>query len=263
MATATFAPATTEKLLIHTTFIYYKSRPFTSNTLYFVPTLPKPLPATIPLWRSHKKFIGKAITTTAKNGKSTSTGLYAATHSKYSRKMFLFILDLSRRCIRGEFVLVMFNESKKSKALFHEEEGIISGDELMQDVLYYGDNHSAVIQIHSRKDFENLLKSIEWITNMSRYEYQRCQDTHILTYPTVLILSRQLVDTVVFARMSGDENDSRMQFLKDMKMVKVPTFLFIRDGDVCRRYFGSCKANLIFEVHRYRGVRRGSYNEGW
>jgi hypothetical protein len=62
-------------------------------------------------------------------------------------------------------------------------------------------------------------------------------------------------DTVVFARMNGDENDSCMQFLKDMEVIQVPTFLFIRDGKIDGRYVGSGKGELIGEILRYQGVR--------
>jgi hypothetical protein len=72
---------------------------------------------------------------------------------------------------------------------------------------------------------------------------------------TVIKLSRQMSDTVVFARMNGDEIDSCMQFLKDMDVVEVHTLLFIRDGKICGRYVGSGKGKLIGEILRYQGVR--------
>ncbi|MCL7051947.1 hypothetical protein MKW94_023003 [Papaver nudicaule] len=133
----------------------------------------------------------------------------------------------------------------------HEEEGIISRDELMQD----GDDHSAaVIQLHSRSDVENLVEEHRTdnkliVLDVGLKDCGPC----VSVYPTVLILSRQLVDTVVFARMNGDENESCMQFLKDMEIVRVPTFLFIRDAHLlCGRYVGSCKAELIRDVLKYR-----------
>ena len=76
----------------------------------------------------------------------------------------------------------------------------------------------------------------------------------VKVYPTVLKLSKQM-DNAVFARMNGDENDSCMQFLKDMEVVEVPTFLFIRDGEIRGRYVGSGKGELIGEILRYQGVR--------
>lgn len=75
----------------------------------------------------------------------------------------------------------------------------------------------------------------------------------VKVYPTVVKLSRQM-DTVVFARMNGDENESCMQFLKDMNVIQVPTFLFIRDGEICGRYVGSGKGDLIGEILKYQGV---------
>ena len=59
---------------------------------------------------------------------------------------------------------------------------------------------------------------------------------------------------VVFAWMNGDENDSCMQFLKDMDVVEVPTFLFIRDGQIQGRYVGSGEGELIGGILRYQGV---------
>jgi hypothetical protein len=63
----------------------------------------------------------------------------------------------------------------------------------------------------------------------------------VKVYPTVIKLSKQVADSVVFARvhMNSDENESRMRFLKDMDVVEVPMFLFIRDTGICGRYVGS------------------------
>ncbi|KAI3991211.1 hypothetical protein MKX01_022432 [Papaver californicum] len=185
------------------------------------------------------------------------------------------MVDLSRTCNDVEFVLVMGDESDKTKALcerekiekvphfsfyksmekIHEEEGI-GPDELMGDVLYYGDNHSAVVQLHSREDVENLIEVHKTDSKLIVLDVglKHCGPC-VKVYPTVLKLSRQMVDTVIFARMNGDENDSCMQFLKDMEVIEVPTFLFIRDGDICGRYVGSGKGELIGEILRYQGVR--------
>jgi hypothetical protein len=62
---------------------------------------------------------------------------------------------------------------------------------------------------------------------------------------TVIKLSRQMSDTVVFARMNGDEIDSCMQFLKDMDVVEVHTLLFIRDGKICETMWVLAKENLL------------------
>lgn len=77
----------------------------------------------------------------------------------------------------------------------------------------------------------------------------------VRVYPTVIKLSRSMKDSVAFARMNGDENESCMEFLRDMDVVEVPTFLFIRDGEICGRYVGSGKGELIGEILRYQGVR--------
>ena len=44
-------------------------------------------------------------------------------------------------------------------------------------------------------------------------------------------------------------NVGLMQFLRDMEVIQVPTFLFIRDGNI------EGKGELIGEILRYQGVR--------
>ncbi|XP_059633733.1 thioredoxin-like protein CDSP32, chloroplastic [Cornus florida] len=200
---------------------------------------------------------------------------YAASHSFHSSKIYPFMVDLSRTCSDVEFLLVMGDESDKTRELcrresiekvphfsfyksmekIHEEEGI-GPDELVGDVLYYGDNHSSVVQLHSREDVESLIEGHKVDNKLIVLDVglKHCGPC-VKVYPTVIKLSRQMTDTVVFARMNGDENDSCMQFLKDMKVVEVPTFLFIKEGEICGRYVGSGKGELIGEILRYQGVR--------
>lgn len=200
---------------------------------------------------------------------------YAASHSEQSRKIYPFLVDLSRACNDVVFLLVMGDESEKTKELckrekidtvphfsfykgmekIHEEEGI-GPDRLAGDVLYYGDNHSAVVQIHGRDDVEKLMGDHKIDNKLIVLDVglKHCGPC-VKVYPTVLKLSRQMSDSVVFARMNGDENDSCMQFLKDMDVVEVPTFLFIKNGEICGRYVGSGKGELVGEILRYLGVR--------
>lgn len=200
---------------------------------------------------------------------------FGASHSIHSKKIYPFMVDLSRQCSDVEFLLVMGDESEKTRELcqrenidqvphfsfyknkekIHEEEGI-GPDELMGDVLYYGDNHSAVVQLHSGEDVERLIQDHKADNKLIVLDVglKHCGPC-VKVYPTVIKLSRQMTDTVVFARMNGDENDSCMKFLKEMDVVEVPTFLFIRDGEICGRYVGSGKGELIGEILRYQGVR--------
>ncbi|KAM1387820.1 hypothetical protein ACFX2I_016016 [Malus domestica] len=200
---------------------------------------------------------------------------FAASHSAESRKMYPFMVDLSRTCNDVEFLLVMGDESEDTRELckrenidkvphfsfyksmekIHEEEGI-DGDRLRGDVLYYGDNHSEVVQLHQREDVEKLIEEHKADTKLIVLDVglKHCGPC-VKVYPTVVKLSKRMSDTVVFARMNGDENDSCLQFLKDMEVVEVPTFLFIRDGEICGRYVGSGKGELIGEILRYQGVR--------
>ncbi|KAJ9546044.1 hypothetical protein OSB04_025751 [Centaurea solstitialis] len=215
---------------------------------------------------------------------------FAARHSKQSSKMYPFMVDLSRTCNDVVFLLVLGDESDDTLELFrrekiekvphfsfykgmekiHEEEGI-GPDMLMGDVLYYGDNHSGVVsssfsgeifrvlvpvvQLHNREDVEKLIADHKADGKLLVLDVglKHCGPC-VKVYPTVVKLSKQM-ETVVFARMNGDENDSCMQFLKDMEVVEVPTFLFIRDGEICGRYVGSGRGELIGEILRYQGVR--------
>ncbi|KVI07298.1 Thioredoxin [Cynara cardunculus var. scolymus] len=188
---------------------------------------------------------------------------FAARHSKQSSNMYPFMVNLSRTCNDVVFLLVLGDESDETRELFrrekiekvphfsfykgmekiHDEEGI-GPDMLMGDVLYYGDNHSGVLIADHKTDGKLLVLDVG---------LKHCGPC-VKVYPTVLKLSKQM-DNAVFARMNGDENDSCMQFLKDMEVVEVPTFLFIRDGEICGRYVGSGRGELIGEILRYQGVR--------
>lgn len=200
---------------------------------------------------------------------------FAGSKSLESTKMYPFMVELSRTCNDVEFLLVVGDESEKTRELcerekiekvphfsfykssekIHEEEGI-GPDMLVGDVLYYGDNHSAVVQLHSGVDVRKLIDDhrVDKKLIVLDVGLKHCGPC-VKVYPTVIKLSRSMADTVVFARMNGDENESCMQFLKDMNVVEVPTFLFIREGELAGRYVGSGKGELIGEILRYQGVR--------
>ncbi|VAI50996.1 unnamed protein product [Triticum turgidum subsp. durum] len=189
---------------------------------------------------------------------------FAASHSVNSKRIYPCMVDLSRTCGDVDFLLVMGDESEATRELckregitqVHEEEGI-GPDQLAGDVLYYGDNHAGVVQLHSRTDVEALMAENSGedgkllVLDVGLKHCGPC----VKVYPTVVKLSRSMADTAVFARMNGDENDACMQFLKDMEVVEVPTFLFIRDKKIVGRYVGSGKGELIGEILRYQGVR--------
>uniref|UniRef100_A0A1D1Z0I9 Thioredoxin-like protein CDSP32, chloroplastic n=1 Tax=Anthurium amnicola TaxID=1678845 RepID=A0A1D1Z0I9_9ARAE len=200
---------------------------------------------------------------------------FAARDSDQSRRIYPVMVELSRKCGDVDFILVMGDESEESRELcrregieklphfnfykgmekVHEEEGI-GRDQLVGDVLYYGDNHSLVEQLHSRQDVEALMArgKSEGKLVVLDVGLKHCGPC-VKVYPTVIRLSRSMADAVVFARMNGDENDSCMQFLRDMDVVEVPTFLFIKDGQIRGRYVGSGKGELVGEILRYQGVR--------
>ncbi|KAL0701897.1 hypothetical protein Bca4012_058019 [Brassica carinata] len=181
---------------------------------------------------------------------------FATSKSDQSSKIYPFMVELSRTCNDVDFLLVMGDESEKTRELcrrekiekvphfsfyksmekIHEEEGI-GPDQLIGDVLYYGDSHSAVVQLHGRADVEKLIDENRTGGKLIVLDVglKHCGPC-VKVYPTVLKLSRSMSETVVFARMNGDENDSCMEFLKDMNVIEVPTFLFIRNGDICGRH---------------------------
>ncbi|RVW38502.1 Thioredoxin-like protein CDSP32, chloroplastic [Vitis vinifera] len=132
-------------------------------------------------------------------------------------------------CKREDIEKVPHFSFDKSMEKIHEEG--IGPDELVGDILYYGNNYSTVAQRHCREDVEKLIGD------------------HKVDHKLVI------ADTIVFARMNGDENNSCMQFLRDLNVVEVPTFLFIRDGEMCGRYVGSGEGELIVEILKYQGVQ--------
>ncbi|KAE8659834.1 Thioredoxin-like protein CDSP32 [Hibiscus syriacus] len=159
---------------------------------------------------------------------------YATSYSYHSSRIYPFMVELSRTCNDVEFILVMGDESDKTRELCQREK---------------------ITKLHSREDVEKLIDyhKLDHKLIVLDVGLKHCGPC-VKVYPTVVKLSKQM-DSVVFARMSGDENDRCMQFLKDMDVVEVPTFLFIRDGEICGRYVGSGKGELIGEILRYQGVR--------
>lgn len=101
----------------------------------------------------------------------------------------------------------------------------IGPNQLMGDVLYYEDNHSAVVQLHGRADMEkpideNLSGGKLIVLDVGLKHCGPC----VKVYPTVLKLSRSMSETIVFARMNGDKNDSCMAWV-DLRIWGLETFL--------------------------------------
>ncbi|KAF2298008.1 hypothetical protein GH714_006951 [Hevea brasiliensis] len=136
---------------------------------------------------------------------------YAASHSTHSSKIYPFMVQLSRTCNDVDFLLVMGDESEKTRELckrekvekvphfsFYKgmekihEEGGISPDQLMGDVLYYGDNHSEVLQLHCREDVEKLIDDHKADHKLIVLDVgiKHCGPC-VKVYPTVLKLSRK------------------------------------------------------------------------
>jgi hypothetical protein len=101
---------------------------------------------------------------------------FAASHSVSSSRIYPTMVQLSRTCGDVDFLLVMGDESEATRELcrregvaqvphfafykgaekVHGEDGI-GPDQLAGDVLYYGDNHQAVVQLNWRADVEALI----------------------------------------------------------------------------------------------------------
>ncbi|GFS36011.1 chloroplastic drought-induced stress protein of 32 kD [Actinidia rufa] len=178
---------------------------------------------------------------------------YAASHSLQSSKIYPFMVDLSRTCSDVEFLLVMGDESEKTRESFAERERRSIRSPISASTRawrrYMKRKRGCGTTDRLIEDHKVDQKLI--VLDVGLKHCGPC----VKVYPTVIKLSKQMTDTVVFARMNGDENDSCMKFLKDMNVVEVPTFLFIRDGQICGRYVGSGKGELIGEILRYQGVR--------
>ncbi|KAH9693555.1 Thioredoxin-like protein CDSP32 [Citrus sinensis] len=98
-----------------------------------------------------------------------------------------------------------------------------------------------VKKVHSIEEFDEALRLAKNKLVVVEFAASRSLDSSKI-YPFMVDLSRQCNDVefilVMGDEMNGDENDSCMQFLRDMNVVEVPTFLFIRDGQIrgrCRK----------------------------
>ncbi|MCO5572589.1 hypothetical protein L7F22_026345 [Adiantum nelumboides] len=200
---------------------------------------------------------------------------YAASHSAKSRKIYPSMVELSLTCQDAVFILVMGDESGetkelckrvgiekvphfifyKNKEIVHEEEGI-GPDELLGDVLYYGDPNAPILQLHSKEELQDLIKKHEedgqlLVVDVGLKHCGPC----VKVYPTFVKLAKKMRETAVFARIHGDENEELMGLMKQMDVVEVPTFLFFTGGELRGRYVGSGKGELVGEILRYQGVR--------
>lgn len=200
---------------------------------------------------------------------------YAASTSPNSRKIYPSMVELSMTCKDTVFILVMGDESGetkelcarvriekvphfvfyKNKEIIHEEEGI-GPDELLGDVLYYGDPDAPILQLHSKQELEETIKKHKEDGKLLVVDVglQHCGPC-VKVYPTFVKLAKKMKDSSVFARIDGDENEELMGLLKQMNVVEVPTFLFFSEGELRGRYVGSGKGELIGEILRYQGVR--------
>ncbi|CAK9194800.1 unnamed protein product [Sphagnum troendelagicum] len=200
---------------------------------------------------------------------------YAASHSEKSKKIYPAMVDLSIACQDVVFLLILGDETDDTKELcdragiekvphfvfyrnnevVHEEQGI-DEEQLQGDVLYYGDPDAPILQLHGRADFEALLQEHKADDKLLVIDVglKNCGPC-VKVYPTFIKLSKKMAGNAIFARMHGDENDDCKQLMREMNVVEVPTFLFVRDGKLCGRYVGSGRGELIGEILRHQGVR--------
>ncbi|XP_022135917.1 thioredoxin-like protein CDSP32, chloroplastic [Momordica charantia] len=173
------------------------------------------------------------------------------------------------------FVLVKADESEETKALCRREsvkriphynfyknekklleKSRLKAEEFIQYEQYYGNSHGSVIQLRCMDDVDRLMMADRTaagcgkvlVLNLGLSTCGPC----VKIYPTIVWLSAQMRDDVVFARLIGDDNDGRnMEFLRNNYVVRVPAFLFIRNGELLGSYVGSQKALLVKEIFGY------------
>jgi thioredoxin-like negative regulator of GroEL len=139
----------------------------------------------------------------------------------------------------------------------HEEAGISGPEELLGDVLYYGDPaDNPILQLHSRQELKDLIAENAENDKLLVLDVglKHCGPC-VKVYPTFVKLARKMRGAAVFARINGDENEELMELLRKLEVVEVPTFVFIRAGRTLGRYVGSGRGELIGEILRYQGVR--------
>ena len=119
------------------------------------------------------------------------------------------MVNLSRNCNDVKFILVMGDESKKTRELckrekidkvphfsfyksmekIHEKEGI-GPDQLMGDVLYYKDSHSGVVQLHRKEDVEKLIEDHKLDYKLIVLDVEL---KHSIKFPFLLVENSQMV----------------------------------------------------------------------
>ncbi|PIN09488.1 Thioredoxin [Handroanthus impetiginosus] len=201
---------------------------------------------------------------------------FSASHYKYNAKIQQFMEEQCRLSNEVKFLHVMANESEKTRQLcrrenieeiphfvfyrktekIHEEAGF-QRQKLVSNILYYRDDpFSPVVQLQSREDLQKLIKvhKLDDKLIVLKVGKRQCRPC-VKIYPSVLKLASQMVGRAVFARMNADENESCMKILREMDILKVPTFLFVRNGEFCGRYVGSCASTLIREIVKLRSIK--------
>ncbi|KAL7156377.1 hypothetical protein ABFS83_02G005300 [Erythranthe nasuta] len=196
---------------------------------------------------------------------------FSATHYKYNILIQQFMKE-QRSISNGiKFLHVMANESDKTMQLcrrekidkipyfiyykkaekIHEEAGF-RPEKLLGDILYYvEDPFSQVVQLKRMGDFEKLIKAHKFdnkliVVNVGKRNCIPC----VKIYPSVIELAGQMAGRVIFGRMNVDDGDEvcMKKMLTEIDVYKVPAFLFMRNGEFCGRYIGSCPSTLVREI---------------
>ncbi|KAL7118493.1 hypothetical protein ACP275_02G005200 [Erythranthe tilingii] len=199
---------------------------------------------------------------------------FSATHYKYNILIQQFMEQEQRSISNGiKFLHVMADESDKTMQLcrrekivripyfiyykkaqkIHEEAGF-RPEKLLGDILYYvEDPFSQVVQLKRVADFEKLIKAHKFdnkliVVNVGKRNCIPC----VKIYPSVIELAGQMAGRVIFGRMNVDDGDEMRvkKMLTEIDVYRVPAFLFMRNGEFCGRYIGSCPSTLIREIAR-------------
>eukprot|EP00245_Coleochaete_scutata_P001935 TRINITY_DN1242_c0_g1_i1.p1 TRINITY_DN1242_c0_g1~~TRINITY_DN1242_c0_g1_i1.p1 ORF type:complete len:562 (+),score=97.90 TRINITY_DN1242_c0_g1_i1:142-1827(+) len=209
-------------------------------------------------------------------GQSLVVVQFAGKSSKRCQALFPDVVEFSRKCTHIIFLLVVGDESEATRELcksqgvrnpphftfFRNSRRIhdmfaANTEELQASILYYSDKFAPLVQqLESVEAWEALVAENKQsdklaVVDVSMHNCGPC----VRVYPTLINLSRKMSDIATFARIVGDDNESLHDLLRELNIVEVPTFLFLRHGELVGRYVGSGKGELVGEILRYQGVR--------
>lgn len=139
----------------------------------------------------------------------------------------------------------------KSGKMLWQHEGIEDALKDLDDgMLYYEDGkESRVVELRSKQQLHDLRQSTDekgelLIVNASSASADPC--VHI--YPAVVSLARGFEGHVTFARLIGERNKETKEIFEELRITKVPTFIFFWRGEERNRFSSSSRGDLIGQL---------------